>query len=113
MTLGRYFSELRLRIRAQSTFSGVARTRPQIVIFPDEAESAQFHLQLLSAPLWNTSIDAVSRMHANHHIIGSLAEKRASVKHAASHVGTALVARDMLSITRAFGREKLQFWGFS
>jgi hypothetical protein len=29
------------------------------------------------------------------------------------HVSTAIVCRDMLSITRAHGREKVLYWGFS
>lgn len=94
-------------------YSGVARTLPQIVIFPDEAESAKFHLQTSSIPPWNTSLDATSRLHASAKILGGVVDARPQVKHAASYVSTALVARDMLSITRAFGREKLQYWGFS
>ena len=33
--------------------------------------------------------------------------------HAAEHVSTATVARDMLTITHAHGRDKLLYWGFS
>lgn len=44
-------------------------------------------------------------------MLGQLAEER--TKEAAEHASTAIVARDMLSITRAYGREKLLYWGFS
>jgi pimeloyl-ACP methyl ester carboxylesterase len=44
-------------------------------------------------------------------VYGALALNRAGLE--AQYVSTALVARDMLSITRAHGRNKLQYWGFS
>lgn len=82
-----------------------------MLVFPDASERTSWYLKASEIPLWNTSIDAITRMYARSKILGSLADAR--VKHAASHVSTALVARDMLSITRALGREKLQYWGFS
>jgi pimeloyl-ACP methyl ester carboxylesterase len=44
-------------------------------------------------------------------VYGTLALNRAGFE--AQYVSTALTARDMLSITRAHGRDKLQYWGFS
>lgn len=55
--------------------------------------------------------DAVARIRARALIYNSIAET--SLWEVAQHVGTAAVARDMLSIVRAHGRERLLYWGFS
>jgi hypothetical protein len=44
-------------------------------------------------------------------IIGQLAEARDSG--ALKHITTDVVARDMLRIVKAHGREKLNYWGLS
>jgi hypothetical protein len=91
--------------------SGAFRTTPQIITFPDPAEQSKFNFQVSSMPAYNMSPDAISRTYAVSAIAGALAEKR--LGNATEYVGTAFVAQDMLRISRAFGREKLQYWGFS
>lgn len=93
------------------THRGVGRTAPQVQYFPDEAEGAAFRMRLQDDPVVNTSADAFSRLHARWSTLSEIAAVRTN--HSSPYVTTALVARDMLSILRAFGREKLQYWGFS
>lgn len=57
------------------------------------------------------SENALGRQFGLAQVIGQLAEEKA--RHVAEHVSTAVVARDMLSIVKAHGLEKLQYWGFS
>ena len=96
---------------AFSGLRGIARTTPQVSVFPDAAEGAAWDVKESSAPLTNETNDALSRVYARARIYNTLAEVRTS--HAAPFVSTATVSRDMLSITNAFGFEKLQYWGFS
>lgn len=91
--------------------SGVARTQPQVLAFPDEAEGASWYLKTANNPPWNTTPDALPRMYAASTVLNAVVDVR--VGNAAAHVGATLVARDMLSIMQALGREKLQFWGIS
>ena len=80
-------------------------------MFTDLAEKARWYAQLGASPPLNSTADAVARMAAVGAVVGGLAEKRA--RDILPYVGTALVARDMLSIVHAHGQEKLQYWGFS
>lgn len=59
----------------------------------------------------NASPAALGRLHTVAQYLGDLALERS--EKVASHVSTPAVARDMLSIVRAAGQEKLQYWGFS
>lgn len=44
-------------------------------------------------------------------LIGDISKARS--EKVAAHVSTPAVARDMLTIVKAHGREKIQYWGFS
>lgn len=90
---------------------GVARTTPQVIIFPDEAEDAAWRLKYLEDPAPNSTVDAIARIYSKAHVYGAVANVTA--KHSAPYVSTAIVARDMLNIARAHGRDMLQYWGFS
>lgn len=94
-----------------TAYRGIAHTIPQVQIFSDEAEGVAYRMRMQEDPLFNTTADAVSRFHARYSILGGIAAT--SAKDTAQYVSTALVARDMLSIIRTFGRDKLQYWGFS
>ena len=48
---------------------------------------------------------------SNAKVIGDIAASRS--RKYAEHVSTPVVARDMLSIVKAHGLDKLQYWGFS
>ncbi|EIN12410.1 alpha/beta-hydrolase [Punctularia strigosozonata HHB-11173 SS5] len=88
---------------------GIGRTTPGIVVFDDEGASVAW--QLTHGPVLNATDEALARAYARAQVFGSLAAER--VGEAAQYVSTPMVARDMLSITRAHGREKLLYWGFS
>ncbi|KIJ43913.1 hypothetical protein M422DRAFT_252838 [Sphaerobolus stellatus SS14] len=88
---------------------GIGRTTPRISLFNDDFERAFWEHDALNVV--SASSDSLAREYARSYVTGQLAVNK--VNHIAQYVGTALVARDMLSITRAHGRDKLQYWGFS
>lgn len=59
----------------------------------------------------NSSESALGELYGYSQILGSIFKERAG--DIAQHVTTSIVAKDMLSIVKAHGREKLQYWGFS
>jgi hypothetical protein len=59
----------------------------------------------------NTTTDGVARAYARAKIIGQLAAERQLDE--LRHINTDQTARDMLRITEAHGKEKIQYWGFS
>ena len=88
---------------------GVGATTPPISIFRDAIESAEFFTVAVSN--LNESTPSLGKLRAQVQILGDLAEERD--KSVVETVSTPAVVRDMLSIVQAFGREKLQYWGFS
>lgn len=78
-------------------------------MFKTTIEAAKFTVETPSN--LNASSSAFSDLYVRSKILGKLAEIRA--EKAASHVSTATVATDMLSIINATGSDKLQYWGFS
>ena len=80
-------------------------------MFADLAENARWYEQMDASPPLNLTVDSIARIAAVGAVVGGLAEKRS--RDTLPYVGTALVARDMLSIVRAHGQEKLQYWGIS
>ena len=91
--------------------SGVARTTPEVNVFPDSAEGATWRIREATDPLPKLTVDAIARIYGRSQQYGDIAQ--VSTAHASPYVSTALVSRDMLSIIRAHGFEKLQYWGFS
>lgn len=88
---------------------GVGLTTPPVSSFFDLVERAFWNSE--ATPLVNSTSDSFIQAYTRSGLLGSLTVKRS--KHAAEHVSTASVARDMLTITRAHGRDKLLYWGFS
>ncbi|EIN12405.1 alpha/beta-hydrolase [Punctularia strigosozonata HHB-11173 SS5] len=88
---------------------GIGGTTPGIVVFDDEGASVAW--QLTRGPALNATDEALARAYARARIFGDLAEKR--IGELAQYVSTPMVARDMFSIMRAHGRERLLYWGFS
>jgi hypothetical protein len=62
-------------------------------------------------PVLNATTDGIARAYARAKIYGQLAAERQLED--LRHINTDQTARDMLRITEAHGREKLQYWGFS
>ncbi|KAF8209901.1 alpha/beta-hydrolase [Mycena galopus ATCC 62051] len=63
-------------------------------------------------PSLNSSYDVIPTQRARYQLLGTLAEIQ-DTKNILQHITTDNVARDMLSITEAFGFDKLQYWGVS
>lgn len=105
------FSPLLSPSLTKSKPPGVAYTTPKHEIFSTEAEGKLFEVQ--HPPWLNISSPHSSSLHrwmAYADIIGSLDSSRGWV---GKYISTSIVCRDMMSIVRAFGREKLSYWGFS
>ena len=81
------------------------------MVFPDDAEGAAWRLRQVTDPLPNETGDGVSTLWARSHVYGEIAKQ--NTMESSPYVSTALVARDMLSIMRIHGFDKLQYWGFS
>lgn len=92
-----------------SCIIGVGATTPALDAFASTGESAMFTLKILDT--LNSSDSAFGSVYSNAHTLGHVSETR--IKDVAQYVGTPAVARDMLSIVKAYGEEKLQYWGFS
>jgi pimeloyl-ACP methyl ester carboxylesterase len=90
---------------------GVARTTPTLRIFQTEAEASTFTIQTNDDPYLGAAPGAVGRTLARYQAFGTIAQARAS--DVAPYVSTALVARDMLSIIKAHGTDKLLYLGNS
>lgn len=78
-------------------------------VFPSKPEGAYFFGRAERAA--NESKESIGKLYANLQLLGDVAKDR--VKDVAEHVSTPVVARDMLSIVKAHGMDKLQYWGFS
>lgn len=88
---------------------GLARSTPRGEVFRTREERAIWANDPL-IPL-NTTTDGVARAWARTKVIGQLAGK--GDLNVLKHITTDHTARDMLRITQAHGREKVQYWGFS
>ncbi|KAL5524558.1 hypothetical protein ACEPAF_9698 [Sanghuangporus sanghuang] len=88
---------------------GVGSTTPHLSIFNDQVEAGKFFLEFPET--LNSSSSSLGEAFARANIAGNIVADRA--RFVAERVSTPLVARDMLSIVKAFGQDKLQYWGFS
>ena len=80
-----------------------------MVVFQPGAEE-NFQLYLVSKTA-NETKGSLGGLFAASQTVGKVAEAR--VPDIAPFVSTPAVARDMLSIVKASGSDKLQYWGFS
>ena len=92
-----------------STLLGVGRTKPSLDIFSTRQESLLIQGRMRET--LNTSSSSLGAYLSNAKVLNGITEARA--KTIAEHVSTSEVAKDMLSIITAYGREKLQYWGVS
>jgi pimeloyl-ACP methyl ester carboxylesterase len=93
-----------------SVAAGIGETTPSVNIFSDEFERAHWQ-DSLPATLIGEHPYVIHELYARSVLAGKLASARS--KHIAEYVSTAMVARDMLAITKAHGYDKLKYWGFS
>ncbi|KAL0579553.1 hypothetical protein V5O48_002482 [Marasmius crinis-equi] len=87
---------------------GVQRSTPRIEFYKTQVERVMNHP--VAAEL-NSSRETVASYWARTKNMGALAAERG--KEYLAHMNTDHTARDMLTITQAHGREKLQYWGLS
>ncbi|KAJ7852546.1 Alpha/Beta hydrolase protein [Mycena leptocephala] len=91
---------------------GVSYSRPAVSFFLTAVERAMWTPQSTATiyPALNQTADAVAQQWARAQILGQLAVNR---NNGFQYMTTDNTARDMLTITEAFGFEKLQYWGVS
>ncbi|KAI5119053.1 hypothetical protein M0805_005919 [Coniferiporia weirii] len=88
---------------------GVGMTTPRLSVFKTPLEAGKFYVQQeLNV---NATASSLGKAYAQSQILGKLTAERAGA--VAEHLSTPTVARDMLSILKASGQDKLQYWGFS
>ncbi|RDB20278.1 hypothetical protein Hypma_012562 [Hypsizygus marmoreus] len=92
---------------------GVGRSTPRISFFETELERILWGSvgPRGSLTILNASTDSLAAAWARAKIEGQLARERQI--DVIGHINTDQTARDMLQITHAHGKEKLQYWGFS
>ncbi|KAF9457252.1 TAP-like protein-domain-containing protein [Collybia nuda] len=88
---------------------GVGRSVPRVSFFETAAERALWGP--ISLHVLDTSRGDVAREWARSKVVNELARERQL--DVLRHMNTDHTARDMLRITEAHGRERLQYWGFS
>lgn len=88
---------------------GVSRTTPLVSIFPTKADGVAW--DLTSGPIVNATPDALAYAYARAQVLGDVAAK--NNPDIVPYVNTPLVATDLLNIVKAFGRDKLQYYGLS
>ncbi|EKM52549.1 uncharacterized protein PHACADRAFT_126443 [Phanerochaete carnosa HHB-10118-sp] len=88
---------------------GAGETTPTLSVFNSPAEALEFYAPYPQNV--NESVSSFGRSLAEAQILGKLAVDR--VQQIAESVSTAAVATDMLNIARAFGFDKVNYWGVS
>lgn len=89
--------------------AGVGRSTPAVSFFESWAERIQWYTPNIR--VINATSDGIPRYFARAQLTNELAKERDA--NVLAHINTDHTARDMLRITEAHGREKLQYWGFS
>lgn len=108
-TLEVRLGQLLLHLSVPRQDPGVGATTPPLSVFKSPVEAFEFYS---TYPLnVNESISSFGRMFAQSQILGNLTVDRA--EKIAESVSTPAVATDMLTITRAFGHEQVNYWGIS
>jgi hypothetical protein len=91
------------------SFSCVGFTKPLVQVFNSSEETFSWDVKDKTSQLFSEDLSALARGYARWSVFGDLALQRTRIS--AEHASTAMVARDMLYITRAFGFDKLNYWG--
>ncbi|CAK5279768.1 unnamed protein product [Mycena citricolor] len=93
---------------------GVANSRPAVSFFETAAERAFWTPPDLNLryPSYNASPAVIPNQWAQYQLIGQQAVKT-DTGDWLKHISTDNVARDMLEIVKAFGQDKLMYWGVS
>ncbi|KIP10531.1 hypothetical protein PHLGIDRAFT_101206 [Phlebiopsis gigantea 11061_1 CR5-6] len=106
--IGPYYDIVSFDPRAQSAL-GVGNTTPAVSFFASPAEALLYRETFPNNA--NESASSFGRSLAQSQVLAKLASDR--IQLVAESVGTPAVAADMLNIVRAFGQEKLNYYGIS
>lgn len=98
-----------LQCRLICFLTGIGRSLPRVSFFETPAERALWGSGALH--VLNKSTGGIAHEWARSKVTNQLAEERQI--DVLRHINTDQTARDMLRITEAHGKEKLQYWGFS
>ncbi|KAJ3503511.1 hypothetical protein NLJ89_g8398 [Agrocybe chaxingu] len=90
---------------------GVGHSTPAISVFTSDFDRATFNFGATFLNTEATSRQSLPERWAQVQVLGSLARDRQG--DVIAHMTTDNVARDMLRIVEAHGRDKLQYWGIS
>jgi pimeloyl-ACP methyl ester carboxylesterase len=90
---------------------GMANSVPKINLFKSEAQQEEFNLGSDAFDMEISDFNTLPQRYAKMQKFGDVAKKNAG--NILKYMTTDNVARDMLSIVKAHGEEKLQFWGIS
>ena len=103
-----FFSLSRL-VMPRLLSTGVGHTTPHLDIFSSTPESIVIQTQASNS--MNTSSESLGKLSGLAQIVSNLSVSRAKLY--MEHVSTPEVAMDMMNIVKAYGMDKLQYWGFS
>lgn len=88
---------------------GLGRSTPSVNFFKTDADRAIWEASGIK--ILDPSPEGLGRLWAQVNVLGQMAED--SQGDVLRHFNTDQTARDMLRITEAYGRKKLQYWGIS
>ncbi|KAJ3514621.1 hypothetical protein NMY22_g14669 [Coprinellus aureogranulatus] len=91
---------------------GIGRSTPRATFFDSDVERVLVAVSAGPLPVVkNGSVSGIETSWALAQLVGSLAEEHDDGY--LKHINTENTATDMLTITRAHGKDKIQYWGFS
>ncbi|KAK2459323.1 hypothetical protein APHAL10511_008678 [Amanita phalloides] len=91
---------------------GVSRSLPVVSFFKNNVDRDLWNAQTSPFSVVNTSTNSIPEYVASAQVVGQLAEATNTDGYL-QFINTDYTARDMLRITKAHGRDKIQYWGFS
>ncbi|KAF8726616.1 hypothetical protein AX14_007650 [Amanita brunnescens Koide BX004] len=91
---------------------GVSRSTPSVSFFDNNVDREIWTAKASVFSVVNTSTNSLGELVADSQVVGQLAGATNRNGYLSS-INTDYTARDMLRITKAYGRDKIQYWGIS
>jgi hypothetical protein len=85
---------------------------PNVSFFPNDADRNLWAARASVFSVVNTSTNSLAELVAGSQVVGKLAALTNRNGYL-NFINTDYTARDMLQITKAYGRDKIQYWGTS
>ena len=92
--------------------SGVSRSTPSVSIFASAVDNEIWYSRASVFYTTNASTNSLGELVAGSRVVGQLAGAANSDGYLSS-INTAYTAHDMLQIIKAYGTDKIQYWGIS